>query len=319
MYRYKFTVFTPCYNSANTIHRVFESLMSQTIDHSEFEWLVINDASTDNTDEIIQKYIKEADFDVKYINLEKNQMLIRNYNLAIKKAEGEWFLPTGHDDRFEPNSLEIFWSIIRKLNIKHKDKNFFSIACLCKNQYGIKIGNDFPVCCKPVKILDIGIKWNRKKIGESWGVQKTEYMKKLFVLDNEKILNKIIYIPESFFWNKIALEGSRMNLYVYPINKRLRIYYQNSNENLSKNIRKKYPMGFEHESMIMLNKYGKIIKNTSFKMYIKYLLKYILFGLYNKKNFLELLNNLKFTRDKIFFILFYPFAYLYKDIFFKEN
>lgn len=50
---YFFTIFTPCYNGAKFIHRVFKSVASQT--YKNFEWIIINDGSTDNSDEIIQK------------------------------------------------------------------------------------------------------------------------------------------------------------------------------------------------------------------------------------------------------------------------
>ena len=66
-YKYKYTIFTPCYNSAPYIHRVFKTLDSQT--YRNFEWIVINDASTDETSELIKEYIKGVDFKVKFFDL----------------------------------------------------------------------------------------------------------------------------------------------------------------------------------------------------------------------------------------------------------
>ena len=65
-FKYRFTIFTPCYNSEKFIHRVIESLESQTF--NDFEWLVINDASTDSTAKILDEYASKAKFPVRVIH-----------------------------------------------------------------------------------------------------------------------------------------------------------------------------------------------------------------------------------------------------------
>lgn len=50
-----FSVFTPTYNRANTIGRTYEYLCKQTL--RSFEWIIVDDGSTDNTEEIVQKWI----------------------------------------------------------------------------------------------------------------------------------------------------------------------------------------------------------------------------------------------------------------------
>ena len=56
-YSYKFTVFTPVYNAANTINRVHSALKEQTF--RDFEWLIINDGSSDNSDTEIKKILSQ--------------------------------------------------------------------------------------------------------------------------------------------------------------------------------------------------------------------------------------------------------------------
>ena len=59
------TVFTPTYNRAHTIGRTYESLCRQTC--KDFEWLVIDDGSTDNTHTLIEQFAKEAPFKITYV------------------------------------------------------------------------------------------------------------------------------------------------------------------------------------------------------------------------------------------------------------
>ena len=54
------TVFTPTYNREKTLTRAFDSLMKQT--SKDFEWLIIDDGSTDNTEELVESFVKQADF-----------------------------------------------------------------------------------------------------------------------------------------------------------------------------------------------------------------------------------------------------------------
>ena len=53
------TVFTPAYNRAHTLRRAFESLKKQTC--KDFEWLIIDDGSSDGTIELIEELKEEAD------------------------------------------------------------------------------------------------------------------------------------------------------------------------------------------------------------------------------------------------------------------
>lgn len=60
----KITVFTPTYNRENTLSRVFDSLKSQT--YRDFEWIIVDDGSTDNTKAVVEKFMQAASFEIKY-------------------------------------------------------------------------------------------------------------------------------------------------------------------------------------------------------------------------------------------------------------
>lgn len=137
-YKYRFSLCVACYNSAKFIDRVFKSIDNFTF--RNFELLIINDASSDNTDQLIQEYISRASFSVKYLNREKNEGLQANVDWAIDNAEGELFLGMGHDDEWLPETLTIFDDIMNKYD---KD-DINGIGCLCVHQDGKLVGYKYP-------------------------------------------------------------------------------------------------------------------------------------------------------------------------------
>ena len=247
-YSYRFTVFTPCYNSEKFLHRVYDSLVNQT--YSDFEWLVINDGSTDNTDQLVALYIAEQKFPIHYINLAKNQMITKNYNLAISRANGELFLPIGSDDAFESNSLEIF----NKTWEEFGDDSLAGISCLCEDQNHKLVGDPYPQSPMISDYLDICI--NKKVKGEKWGFIRTDVLRQnLLPTDID------IFVEEELMWLSIAEKYKT----VY-INEPLRIYYMNQDHvslsNISKGSVIKYSKGQRYFRIVMINKYHKVIKNN---------------------------------------------------------
>ena len=131
------TVFTPTYNRANSIDRVFSSLKKQS--YKNFEWIVIDDGSTDNTKQVVEQYIKDGELDIRYI-FHENHGKHYAINEAVEMAKGDLFLIADSDDEFLDNSLEVFvdeWSKIPK----EKRKRYKGITCRCVDTNGNMIGN----------------------------------------------------------------------------------------------------------------------------------------------------------------------------------
>ena len=66
------TIFTPAYNRAHTIGRTYESLCRQTC--KDFEWLIVDDGSTDNTRQLVEEWIAENKIPIRYIFQENQGM-----------------------------------------------------------------------------------------------------------------------------------------------------------------------------------------------------------------------------------------------------
>lgn len=96
------TIFTPTFNRSDTIERVYNSLKRQTC--KNFEWIIIDDGSTDNTNKIVNSF-NQKDFKIHYIYQENKGKHIAN-NIALDLAKGDLFTCLDSDDWFYDDSVE---------------------------------------------------------------------------------------------------------------------------------------------------------------------------------------------------------------------
>ena len=98
------TVFTPTYNRAHTLARTYKSLCNQPC--NDFERLVIDDGSVDNTEELVKGWIVEGRISIRYIKKE-NGGLHTGYTMAIANMETELNVCIDSDDFMPDNGVEI--------------------------------------------------------------------------------------------------------------------------------------------------------------------------------------------------------------------
>ncbi|WP_304487394.1 glycosyltransferase family 2 protein [Duncaniella muris] len=101
----RLTVFTPTYNRAHTLRRVYESLCTQTV-REGFEWLVIDDGSTDFTRQLIEGFISEKRIPIRYIYKE-NGGLHTGYNTAYANIDSELCVCIDSDDFMPDDAVEL--------------------------------------------------------------------------------------------------------------------------------------------------------------------------------------------------------------------
>jgi glycosyltransferase involved in cell wall biosynthesis len=135
-----FTVFTPTFNRAHTIRRVFDSLRAQTI--GDFEWLVVDDGSTDGTADLLAAWAKDAAFPVRCVRQDHSGKHIA-HNRAVAEARGVFFLPLDSDDAYLPDSLERMLHCWNSIPAVDRDK-FCGVAGLSIDQHGKLVGDRFP-------------------------------------------------------------------------------------------------------------------------------------------------------------------------------
>ncbi|MBR4572776.1 MAG: glycosyltransferase [Prevotella sp.] len=98
----RISIIIPCYNSAQWVAETIQSVLSQTIE--DWECIIVNDGSTDNSLEIIKSYA-EKDNRIRYID-KKNEGVAIARNTAIASAQGEYILPLDADDLIAPTYVE---------------------------------------------------------------------------------------------------------------------------------------------------------------------------------------------------------------------
>jgi glycosyltransferase involved in cell wall biosynthesis len=170
-YRYTFTVFTPTYNRASTLSRVYESLKAQT--YHDFEWLVVDDGSTDGTRELVEGW-QQADFPIRYI-WQENQGKHIAFNLAVEHAQGALFLVLDSDDACVPTALERFYAHWQAIPPQRRQE-YAGVTALCQDLQGRLVGTLFPADVFDSNSLEIRFKYGMR--GEKWGFQRTEVLRK---------------------------------------------------------------------------------------------------------------------------------------------
>lgn len=100
----KITVFTPTYNRGYIIESLYKSLQRQSF--NDFEWLVVDDGSSDNTEALFEKWSEENNnFQIRYYK-KKNGGKHRAINYGLDKAKGELFFTVDSDDYLTDDALE---------------------------------------------------------------------------------------------------------------------------------------------------------------------------------------------------------------------
>ena len=95
------SIILPAYNAEKYLKEAIDSILAQT--YTNFELIVINDGSTDKTEEIILSY---QDSRIRYIKNEKNLKLIRTLNKGIGLAKGKYIARMDADDISLPHRLK---------------------------------------------------------------------------------------------------------------------------------------------------------------------------------------------------------------------
>ena len=107
----KLTIFTPSYNRSSLLPRLYRSLLQQV--PAGFEWLIVDDGSTDDTQAVVDAMAAEKRIAIRYIK-KKNGGKHTAHNLAVEQAAGQWFFCVDSDDWLAPGAISHIFSAIER-------------------------------------------------------------------------------------------------------------------------------------------------------------------------------------------------------------
>ena len=134
------TIFIPTYNRADTLGRALESVGQQT--DRDFEVLIVDDGSTDDTPALVQGWIAREPFPIRYLR-QPNQGKHVAHNAAVAAARGELFMTLDSDDSLLPDAvgkLKRQWTAIPAAD----RAGFAGVAGMCLNEDGTLSGEPYP-------------------------------------------------------------------------------------------------------------------------------------------------------------------------------
>ncbi|MCI2809286.1 glycosyltransferase family 2 protein [Eoetvoesiella caeni] len=194
--RYLFTVLTPTYNRAHTLPRVYASLREQTF--QDFEWIVVDDGSTDDTRQVVQAWQQEAHFPIHYF-WQANQHKKAAFNRGVQESHGELIVALDSDDSLDMNALDAMartWHDIPEPS----RAGYVAVTGLCARPNGSIVGDMFPQDEIDATAVDMSFKYHVG--GEKFGCMVTEVLRRFpFPEDIPG------FVPESLVWRAMARAG----------------------------------------------------------------------------------------------------------------
>ncbi len=195
------TVFTPTYNRKNTLNRLYSSLLGQT--NKDFEWIIVDDGSTDDTKGLVNTWIIENKIKIKYFKQE-NQGKPIAHNKGVEEAKGELFVCVDSDDYLTEDAIDV---IQKKWNEVKSEKDCVGMVGARVFESGIFVGTSMPQGIKYSTLQDLSSKYKYK--GDTILVYRKEIIKKYKFpkIEGEK------FISEGYLYDQIDEEGKLAIIY----------------------------------------------------------------------------------------------------------
>ena len=189
-----FTVFTATFNRAHTLPRVYDSLTRQTL--RSFEWVVVDDGSTDGTRDLVEGWAARAAFPVRYL-YQPNAGKPAALNRGVQVARGELFLNLDSDDTCVPTALERLlhhWHAIPEA----ERSQFTGVTGLCLDERGKLHGRPYRRAVMDSDSLEMHFRYRDR--WERWGFHRTDVLRAFpFPVDPDAR-----FVSESVVWFRIA-------------------------------------------------------------------------------------------------------------------
>jgi len=301
------TLFTPTYNRADKLPRLYDSVKKQTF--KDFIWLIIDDGSTDNTKEVVRSFINEGVVNIRYVYKE-NGGKHTAMKMAWEIVETPYMIDMDSDDELLPDTLRTFedeW-----IKIEHGGGKIARVLMFSKTTEGKHFGyGDFSFS-KGRTYVDATwqeMVYNMHCHKEFIACSCVAKLKECFDFDKytwHQETNR--YLAEMIIWSSIGRRyQSRL------LNRDGRIYHVDATNSIMRQEKNRLK-----ELNDMTNAFYFLDENIqdfrrSPKYFLGFLASFIILGLKTDTSFREQWKHITSNRLKSLFVLFYvPFTAMYR-------
>lgn len=213
-----FSVVTTTFNRVDTMRRLYESLCNQVL--RDFEWVIVDDGSTDATGEAVRLWRSEGTIDIRYFWQENTHKKIA-FDNGVHEAVGEWVLPIDSDDALTRDALRDLAEEVKAL-----PPRWIGVTGLPVRSNGTVVGDQFPR--SPLDCTELDMRYRYHVRGEKCGCLRRSVLLRFLTP-----VDVVGFVPELILTYSIALAGYRVRY----VNRVFRIYYD-STDSMSRSGRK---------------------------------------------------------------------------------
>lgn len=200
------SIVTPTYQRGVKLHKLYESLLRQTC--KNFEWIIVDDGSTDGTEEVCSRFLADQKIRVRYHRIE-NGGKCAAVNVAVQLSNAEYILIVDSDDWLKDDAVDII-----EAHLKYFDDSICALSFFREYSDGRINGDYFKKDAFRANYIDVRVNskdgWNDKS-----EVYRTDILKKYPFpkFGQERFLaENIVWIPmsykyEMYFFNKSIYVG----------------------------------------------------------------------------------------------------------------
>lgn len=215
------TILTPVFNRRDLLPRAMASVQRQSC--KDLEYILVNDGSTVELDDIVLPFLSQADFPMAYIKKENGGVHTAR-NAAIRLSRGEMMLFLDSDDEYVPEAVEVFLKAWRAIPDEIRD-DYREVGAFCQDEQGRRIGIPYPDNMNRLPYPE----QRRIRVSHQRGEQTALLRADLMRANPWPEPEGVNFVHESLVWRK--LDGQYKT---WSINDALRIYHTETAESYTR-------------------------------------------------------------------------------------
>lgn len=289
----KISILTPTYNRAEFLPKLAESLQKQSF--QDIEWIIGNDGSNDNSDEVIRSFAEIVQFPIIYINSSHRVGKSKIDNLLIDESKGEYILWCDSDDYFVEDALEFLLDEVKK--IPESEKKLYT-GVLAQNIDTKGNSQTFSHNAIPQKSIHVLYDSIEKYVkGDGTNLVLSEHLKGKEFLEVDFLITESSLLEKVFHNKKVIISP-----------KIVKIMNRTAENSISFGKKLSYCRGSAYAISEMINKekYRSLPKVSK----IKLILNYFRYSIHGSISLNKAQNLWPVLKDNKFLLIFYPFSVL---------